>query len=315
MKFVLLISFFFLFVKCSSQIAPSGLHISELLFNSTIKINGIKLKTSNDKTIKINETGTGFFYSIIINGDTTNYIVTNKHVIDGCQIGTLVFNSKKNGKPVYGDILPLTVTNFDKLWIKHPREDLAILPLAPILRSINKTFKKNAYFVTFLETDVLQPSEIEEFTAIEDVIMLGYPKGFYDSSNNLPILRRGVTATPMFIDFNNKPQFLLDIPIYPGSSGSPIVIYNQSSYTNRSGSTFAGAPRLRLLGIATESQNYQARGVTVLNDSVSLETKTSLPFEIAIVLKAQILNEFKPLILQANRDSNYQKLFLTTLRQ
>jgi hypothetical protein len=63
--------------------------------------------------------------------------------------------------------------------------------------------------------------------------MIGYPKGFWDRVNNLPVVRKGITATPIYIDYNGKKEFLLDIPIFSGSSGSPIVLFNEGSYSTK----------------------------------------------------------------------------------
>jgi len=38
-------------------------------------------------------------------------------------------------------------------------------------------------------------------------------------------MRRGTTATPMVLDFEGRPEFLIDAAVYPGSSGSPVFVY------------------------------------------------------------------------------------------
>jgi hypothetical protein len=123
--------------------------------------------------------------------------------------------------------------------------------------------------------------------------MIGYPKGLSDDFNDLPIVRKGLTATPIYKNYMNKSRFLLDIPIYTGSSGSPICIFNSGSYSNKNGSLFIGG-RFCLLGIAVESANYTATGKTVPKDSIpSLDVKVDLPFDVAVVIKAKRLLDFK----------------------
>lgn len=61
--------------------------------------------------------------------------------------------------------------------------------------------------------------------------MIGYPNGLWDSQNNLPIIRRGITATSVKKDYNGKKEFLIDAAVFPGSSGSPVFIFNEGSYS------------------------------------------------------------------------------------
>jgi hypothetical protein len=71
----------------------------------------------------------------------------------------------------------------------------------------------------------------------DEIYMIGYPAGIYDKRNALPIWRIGIIATspllgyslpdivqqafklPAFID-----GFLIDAHVYPGSSGSAVVV-------------------------------------------------------------------------------------------
>jgi hypothetical protein len=88
--------------------------------------------------------------------------------------------------------------------------------------------------------------------AVEEVLFIGYPCGIWDARNLLPIVRRGITATPIYIDFSGRKQFLIDASVFPGSSGSPVFIYNAGIYWDKkSGSTVVGH-RLFFLGILSE---------------------------------------------------------------
>jgi hypothetical protein len=61
--------------------------------------------------------------------------------------------------------------------------------------------------------------------ALEEILFVGYPSGVWDQVNLMPILRRGTTATPIALDFEGKPEFLVDAAVYPGSSGSPVFVF------------------------------------------------------------------------------------------
>lgn len=49
---------------------------------------------------------------------------------------------------------------------------------------------------------------MNKLDAMEDVIMVGYPVGLWDSVNNRPIFRRGITATDPKVDFEGKKNFM-----------------------------------------------------------------------------------------------------------
>ena len=63
-----------------------------------------------------------------------------------------------------------------------------------------------------------------------DVIFVGYPTGYYDVANNLPLLRRGVIASVPNVDFNGKGEIVIDAQIFPGSSGSPVFVAQGNRY-------------------------------------------------------------------------------------
>jgi hypothetical protein len=48
--------------------------------------------------------------------------------------------------------------------------------------------------------------------------MVGYPNGLWDTANNFPLIRRGVTATHIKNNYNGKSEFVIDIACYGGSS-------------------------------------------------------------------------------------------------
>jgi len=261
--------------------------IAEQLISNTIKIQAYKTLQSNSSS-----SGTGFFMNMKVNNDLIPVIVTNMHVIKGFVRGVIKFNLTLNNKPDYGKIVTVNLSNFELLWIKHPNEDLAILPLEPIKKAIFQKYKKEIYIKAFSDSDIVTKQKENIFTAIEEVFMVGYPKGFSDTINNLPIVRKGITATPLFLNYNNKNQFLLDIPIYPGSSGSPVVIYNNGVYLDKKSGALVVGSRFYFVGIADESKEYAAKGTTSEINGKEIETTTWLPFGIAVAIKSYELFDF-----------------------
>lgn len=288
----------FIFGLAFSQ-DTSSLSTSELMINSTIRIECNGDTVIDGRKIGFTSTGTGFYFEFKFDSIKVPVIVTNYHVIENTKTGILRFTESNPDKtPAYGKIIIEKIDNFGARWIKHPSEDLAILPLGPILNDIQNEKKKDVFIVYYDESLLPSTQFLNEVTSIEDVLMVGYPKGFWDSTNNLPIVRKGLTATPINLNYNRKPEFLLDIPIFPGSSGSPIILFNQGSYNTKKGGIVIGN-RIFLLGINVQSINYQAEGELLLaRGNPRIQTATELPFNIAVIIKSQELLKFKPLIKQ-----------------
>lgn len=68
-------------------------------------------------------------------------------------------------------------------------------------------------------------ADVSTLAAIEPVVVLGHPLGLADTDTGLPIARSGITATDPKRPFRGRPEFLVDAPCYPGSSGSPVLRY------------------------------------------------------------------------------------------
>ena len=112
--------------------------------------------------------------------------------------------------------------------------DLCATPLEPFRRKAEQVGKK--IFLTTLTTDHIPDDQIlRELLALESVTMIGYPIGLWDKVNNLPIARRGMTASHPRVDFNGKRIGVIDIAAFPGSSGSPVLIVNEGGYAIPSG--------------------------------------------------------------------------------
>ncbi|HEY9003285.1 MAG TPA: serine protease [Mucilaginibacter sp.] len=280
------------FQLCNELARAQSISIPELLVNATTRIECYGDTTINGQRLQFTSVGTGFFFAFTFEKDTITCIVTNFHVIKNSKKGILRFTEGGNS-PNYGHIVTKNIDSFSTLWIKHPTQDLAIMPISKIEKEMIQS-GKSPFIVYFNESNLPNQSLLDDLTAIEDVLMIGYPVGFWDKINNLPVVRKGLTATPTYLNYDGKPEFLLDIPIYPGSSGSPIILYNQGSYSSRKGGLTVGS-RLSLLGINVESVNTPITGeVNVSNAHVT--TTTNIPINIAIVIKSSELLAFKPML-------------------
>ena len=293
----IILSFIVLLISTNLIMSQENkLSTSEMIINSTIRIECMGDTIVNGNNVKFTSTGTGFFFEFLIDNKNIPVIVTNYHVIKGTNTGILNFTEQgKNGSD-YGSILKDTIANFENEWIKHPNVDLAILPINPTIQRIIKKTNKKPFYINYTEELIISEKLLNEITAIEEVLMIGYPKGFWDKTNNLPIVRKGITATPIYLDYEGKKEFLLDIPIFSGSSGSPIVLFNQGSYSTKQGGINVGS-RLSLLGINVQSVDYIAGGKLILPpNNPSVQTSTNVPMNIAVIIKAEKLLDFKPIL-------------------
>lgn len=242
-------------------------------------------------------TGTGFFFSFTFGDKTVPVIITNKHVIAGAIKGKFILTIKKeDGSPDLNNHLPIEMDNFESRWILHPDKDidLAVMPLGPLLNEAEK-IKKYFFFIPLTEN--LLPSEalLKELTAVEEILMIGYPIGLFDKTHNYPIFRKGITATHPALNYNNKSEFMIDAACFPGSSGSPVFLFNLGNYASRDGGTIIGS-RFSLLGILYAGPMYTANGeIVVVNIPTKNDTilQTPVPTNLGFVIKSSEILSFK----------------------
>jgi hypothetical protein len=197
--------------------------------------------------------GTGFIFDHL--GDGSNpIIITNKHVI--AQIGVdqkVVFYLHKLENNVLSS-QSLRI-EYNTPWYNHPTQDLCFCYLNPILQAAKNSGIK-PYFVTISSKLIANQSQLDNLNALEDIVMIGYPNGLWDEANNLPLLRKGTTASHPAINFKNANQIItednigvVDIACFPGSSGSPIFIINDSQYYDKNTNSIIQSPRVIFLGV------------------------------------------------------------------
>ena len=164
------------------------------------------------------------------------FIVTCRHVVNGFASATFSFVQSKDGKPELGQKCEVVVPNLQSMvfYDPNPQIDVAVIPLVPILNY----FKANGQtpFYRSLDKELVPNREAaEDLSAIQSVVFVGYPNRMRDEKNLLPLARRGYTASPYFVDFNGLPLFLIDANVFPGSSGSPVMVLDQGAYAFHGG--------------------------------------------------------------------------------
>lgn len=252
----------------------------------------IRIEANNTFTNK-GSIGTGFLYGYRINPEKMiPFLVTNRHVVKEANEGIINFSLKKSDTEAdlekYENI---KITDFDKIWIYPEDEnlDLAFTPIADILNSCSLP---QGYFYRTIEQSITpNEAQLTEFDAYEDIIFIGYPDGRWDNRHNLPIIRSGTTASPVYIDFQKRPVFLIDCSAFPGSSGSPVFKYNKGMITDKRGNIRTGN-ELLFLGILTSSYiTAEYKEVELINDKRIPAVPISEKIDIGEVIKAKKLLE------------------------
>lgn len=282
---------YFLFIFNMATYSLAEMSLSEKITLSTVRIE----TTLSDGS---RMSGTGFFFNFMQEAEGRHIpaIVTNKHVINGAVKGLVYLNrADANGECILGSFEPIVLQDGEKGWLPHPSPDvdLAVLPIGPFLNQQAALGKR--YFYIALDVSLVPSKQDEEgFTAIEDIVMIGYPNGIWDDKNNRPISRRGITATHPSIDYAAKSEFLIDAACFPGSSGSPVFLFNQGSYPTKAGGIILGN-RLKLLGVLFAGPQHVAVGevkiVPIANPTRTVAV-SSIPNNLGIVIKAKRLLEF-----------------------
>lgn len=241
--------------------------------------------------------GTGFFMNLCVEDDQhVPVIVTNRHVVYNATSGKFCLTLRKNGKeaPDTGNFMFFELSRFSDRWLYHPTLDLAVMPINPLMEKAKNN--SNKFFIAPLMPDLIpSPEELADMPALQEIVMVGYPNGIWDSHNNQPIFRKGITATHPELNYNGKPEFMIDAACFNGSSGSPVFIVDIGKVTSRSSGTTIGPSRVKLLGILYAGPQHIATGEIV---TIEIGTKnlavTSIPNNLGNVIASRALLDFEP---------------------
>jgi hypothetical protein len=263
-----------------------SLGLMEQLTHSTVRIE----TNLHDGGIS---TGTGFYMNFLQKADTcVPVIVTNKHVVANAKIGKFhVTLATNDGLPDTGKHQLFQFADFEQQCVKHPDPgiDLAAFLIGPLLNKAQQAGGKLFYIP--LRTELIpKDEERETYSSMEDIVMIGYPNGIWDAKNNLPVIRKGITATHANVPWNGKSEFLTDIASFPGSSGSPVFLANIGGYMDNKGNTYMGTHRIRLLGVHYAGAMHTASGkiqiVTAPTSNVPVPI-TQIPNNIGVAINSK----------------------------
>ena len=164
---------------------------------------------------------TGFFYL----QDGYLYLITARHVVYDetmghqpdhlhlslhCQADD-ISRSEDLMIPLYADAVPQ--------WFECQGGGAATDVVAVL---VNDPDVLRSRFVTaFRDSDIMRADETIPLG--QDALILGFPLGFSDTLNNLPIVRRATIASSFSHPFKGNPYFLTDARLHRGMSGSPVI--------------------------------------------------------------------------------------------
>jgi hypothetical protein len=203
-------------------------------FERQVFLNTVRIENLTDK-----ETGTGFLVGKKAeNGSSRILLFSNKHVFWGKKdintknvskmVRITLHKKGKNGEFLLGEKIEITGTLYrdrDKGYYDHPDENVDI-GCANISKLANDDLGP---YIALLGDDFFD-FEVKQLHPGSAVKFVGYPNGFFDTVNNLPILRSGTIASIPDINFMGKPQILIDAQVFPGSSGSPVFVSFDGKY-------------------------------------------------------------------------------------
>ena len=206
-------------------------------------------------------TGTGFLFAYKTEigqfSSVALLLITNKHVLENASKCVTTFSLLEKGQqanltdnivslPAKHQEIELDISLKNTSWHPNLQIDLCAINVTSLFNQLSQTNDLRHFPIhdSFLPSagfrQILRP--------IEQIVMVGYPNGLWDEVNNLPIIRKGLTATHPLISANGKPEFLVDCACFPGSSGSPIFLYEDGNFRREDRSYSPGTNAL-LLGV------------------------------------------------------------------
>lgn len=249
---------------------------------------------------------TGFFVSFSVDGEDEflNVLVTNRHVVENAEEMVIWLNERdSDNNPIDSSMIQITITDAKSKFIYHPDKniDLALYMILPTITDAEKALGRRIFYKSFTASSIITDEQSSELDAVEDVLMIGYPRGLWDEKNNRPIIRYGITATDPKVDYCGNREFIIDCACIHGSSGSPVLLYYKGVSCNKYGKeTCYDSLKVILLGIQYAIPLRETEGRIVKTNTPTAEKEDipviGLPINLGYIVKAQCLYDFIPLL-------------------
>lgn len=204
----------------------------------------------NNKPLK---TGSGFFYT----NSGGLYYITNRHIVikedekyHPDQISLRLHKNANNLKENDNFIIDLFDDKGIPIWKEHPihgkKVDVVGIPIEQ--NKINGHF----FIQPFSPKNHVPNDVVIEID--QELMVMGFPKGFSDDVFNLPIIRNASLSSVYPVPFRGNPFVLIDSRLHGGTSGSPVLTKAMNMLKKTDGSTalVSGTHRY-LIGIHSAS--------------------------------------------------------------
>ena len=169
----------------------------------------------------------GFFYGHLVKEDQgqlvyRTYLVSNKHVFQDQKHIWVRFNPQAPA-PVQQRKLEMLDPGGKPLWVGHPDPEIDVA-VAPIQL---EPLRAGGVHTSFFHGEVhaaTRAKAIELGLAEGDgAYALGFPMGLLGEAQNFVIVRQGGIARIRDALTGSSREILVDVPVFPGNSGGPVV--------------------------------------------------------------------------------------------
>lgn len=254
-------------------------------------------------------TGTGFFYDVHVGPEgNANLLMTNKHVFAGADEMTITFHVRNDAQTgPSGEVITWKFDIRDFMLTPHPdpNVDLSCINIAVPLQEMQKATGKRAFYYAANRTNLPTSEQWPQFDAVEDVLMIGCPRGIFDETNNIPIVRRGITATSLCRLYNGKEEFMVDMACFGGSSGSPVWMFDDDGYRDRATGKWKDDRRLFLVGVLYAGPLVTSDGdIVVASGSVAnAKVQVAAPMHLGYCVRATQIAALEDVFLKRRAEA------------
>ena len=172
---------------------------------------------------------TGFFFGQLLRQPGPEgkryrvFLVTNRHVLEDQRIVRLRLNPQSD-KPAQSFDLDLATDENGPGWLAHPDPEVDVAAARVSTRFLTDQSIQFGWF----ENDIhaLDRSQARECGVSEGdgVFVLGFPLGTVGKRRNYVVVRSGHLARIREALNGDTPDFLLDVTVFPGNSGGPVIL-------------------------------------------------------------------------------------------
>ena len=186
------------------------------------------------------------------------------------------------------DPIVLPPEDFENLARFHPNRSVDVAALN-ILDIVTERVRSSDKYVAphGLSVEDFPGDNSADIEVASDVIVVGYPRGFYDKINLFPIVKSGIVASRWGVGFEGNPYFLIDSKLFPGSSGS-VVLSKPNDLMIKNGQVmYAKEKHFTLLGIYSGEPQFEEAPVEIGD----LIVTQKIDFNLGVVWYGELIEE------------------------